>query len=254
MPKKGQGKWVGRYGDGELADRLNYLYWKQGLSLEKIAYIEGVTLATVHKRMKKLGIPRRGQHDWHRVKVDLKPSEQLAYILGVLLGDGMVSGRMIRLRSIDYAFAKSFYNALKKVGFRPYMTMEEQRGLGFKPLHVVRGASVDFVQWFKSLSTKDIERIVLKSESLAKEFIRGFYESEGYLNLERRGNPRAIMGNTNRDVVELVTKAINFIGFKAYIQGPYMTDGHKPIFHISTARPETLTFIQEISPCIKGGI
>jgi intein-encoded DNA endonuclease-like protein len=251
-----KGQWVKKYKSiAELAEKLKKLYWEQGLSINAIAKMEQVSPPTVHKRMKKFGMLCRGQHDWHHVNVNLEPSCELAYILGVLLGDGSAPnpGRQIRLRVTEYSFAKSFYDALRKIGFRPKITVEEQRGLGNKPLHVVTAASTDFVKWFKSLSMGDIERITLKSKDYASQFIRGFYESEGNFNCGKVGNPRAIMSNTKAERIELVAKAMRFLGFRAYIQGPYPYEtGYK--YYLSTARPETVSFIQEISPCIKGGI
>jgi len=255
MAKKGHGKWISRYKDGQLAKRLKNLYWNQWLSLKTIAEMENVKIPTVHRRMKLLGIALRKQHDWHRVRIDITPSEELAYIIGVLLGDGAVCRRQVRLRTADIAFAKSFYDALKRVGFRPSLTIEENRGFGHNPLYVTTASSVDFVKWFKNLSMNDIEAIVLKTRSLAVSFVRGFYESEGCFKVEERGNPRAIMSNTNAQIVNLVVKAIRFIGFNAYIQGPYVTgQKYKPIFHIQVPRPESVSFVSELSPCIKGAM
>jgi intein-encoded DNA endonuclease-like protein len=261
MAKKGHGKWISQYKEGQLTERLKDLYWNRGLSLERIAEIENVRVSTVHKRMKLLGIALRKQHDWHHVHVNITPSEELAYIIGVLLGDGAVCGKQIRLRTVDIKFAESFYKALKQVGFRPSLTIEENHGFGHKPLYVTTAASVDFVKWFKNLSINDIEAIVLKTRNLAVSFLRGFYESEGCLRVEKQGNPRAMLYNTNRQIVNLVVKAINFIGFNAYVQGPYNVyiqepNGTrrkcKPVFYIQIPRPDSVSFISKLSPCIKG--
>lgn len=246
--------WLKQYKDNdELKRKLTQLYCNLNLSLSQIAKTEKITVATLYQRMQKLGIPLREQHEWHHVIVNTAPSKDLSYVLGVLLGDGWVTKAQTKMRTTDTPFAESFRSTLKKIGFRPSMTLEKQRGYGTKPIWLVSGASVDFAKWYRGLQPHDIEAFVFCSREATKEFIRGFYESEGHYSIEDQGNPRAIMTNTNKKTVLLVHKAIESLGYKAYINGPYSakTELGLQIFKIVVSRSMSMRFIQEISPCIK---
>jgi len=61
------------------ATKLDRFYWDENLSLQQIADIENVSASTIHDRMKKNDIPRKGIHDWHLVDINLNPSPTLAY-------------------------------------------------------------------------------------------------------------------------------------------------------------------------------
>jgi len=64
-------------------------------------------------------------------RVNLSPSPELAYIIGVYLGDASINNRnyqyRIRLKVVDRDFAESFGRALKSIGANPRRGFEHNR-------------------------------------------------------------------------------------------------------------------------------
>jgi intein-encoded DNA endonuclease-like protein len=190
-------------------DELNDLYWGKKLTTAEIARLKGVRRRTVSKWLKRLGIRARSQSEafeiyfakhehWNkgkgiRIHPDLHMGTDLAYILGVLRGDGWVSDAKnswrIVLNQTREAFARSFEKALRNIGLNARTTV-----LAHKGLYMTRASSAEFVQWYKSLSLNQIEEMVQAKRDFEIAFIRGFYESEGSNVSERRGHVADIDG------------------------------------------------------------
>jgi hypothetical protein len=199
------------------------------------------------------------------LKPDLQPNENLAYILGVMLGDGCVCKyrreRRIQLSTKSKEFAISFAEALKKMGLHPYIlfTKLRKRSYGW---WFLKANSTVFYEWYRSLSIDDIYRL-LETPSMKRAFIRGFYESEGCLR-RRYGywnGKRYIcktyelhMCNTNEKIIDLCLKVCGELGYdfshhvyryrKGLIHRLYLAGGQKEIER----------FLGEIKPSIKNDI
>lgn len=242
-----------RYGS-LLNSRLNDLYWREGKSLAEIAKIEGVRPPSIHKAMERLGIAVRSYEEAHVFKPNLEATPNLAYTLGVILGDGNTSENgIIRLRVTDRKFAESFYQALTVLNLKPKIITEVNGGLGKKPIHNSYAYSKRFVEWFKGLGIEGIRKIVLMNMENATTFVRGFYESEGGCSKVKVGNPHPIIGNTNRELLGLVKEAIDMLGYSSNITGPYPStaERYKDIYHLYISRSQGYDFLDEIDPCIK---
>lgn len=253
---------------------LERLYWQEGKSMQKIADEFGCSLSRIFYQMNKFGIKRRSRSEasktvgirppTHFVEVDVSPSEDLAYILGVLKGDGCAyikkgkQSGVVQLSQIRQGFAKSFGIALKNLGFNPSTFIAKSRGCKNGILYVTYGNSYQFVKWYKQLSFEDIEKILGKNPDFIKAFIRGFFESEGTNSIKKRKKYNSIkwqVGIAGRekdlyDFVEMLLKKIGF-NFKRYchnVRG-------KPL-HIlkSSDQRQNYRFIKEIAPCIKNRI
>lgn len=67
--------------------------------------------------------------------VRLEPSLKLAYVIGVMFGDGSVSFRKsgrsykyrIRLKVVDREFAEEFKRCLEALGLKPSLRLERDR-------------------------------------------------------------------------------------------------------------------------------
>jgi len=74
----------------------------------------------------------KGTHNtFNKIKrLNLEPSAELAYVVGVYLGDASVSERdyqyRIRLKVVDRDFAESFERALKSLGANPRRGFEQR--------------------------------------------------------------------------------------------------------------------------------
>jgi len=241
------------------------LYWNKNLSQNQIAEILSISRATIQSRMKIWNIPRRTRTEATRMMISKKPnlnsSEALAYILGVLYGDGSVVKNekrfayFIQLTVEKKEFADSFYKALKKINLNPWIS---KNGKYYR----VSAQSCIFYDWFKNLTFDNIEKILNNSKKI-KEFIRGFYESEGciyqndfyYFKGEKikRKTPMKILSifNTDAQVIMFVKKLLKKLNFHPKIYGPYKTS-HKPIYHLKILKQEEIErFFSMIRPVIK---
>ena len=203
----------------------------------------------------------RKQPDWSK-------KEPLSYVIGVLMGDGWTyidkrGSGYICLQQTREEFAKSFYNALMSLGLTPKMYIIPKEGGDYicgnkvksrKDQILVRACSRAFVEWYRSSSLEEISQIVLSSKSTAKEFVRGFYESEGtnYVSRTSRGRPYWVieLTNSNLEILKLVKKAIEKIGFHFHL-----SKKHNKMYRLYSAHAlRNRLFLEEIKPCIKNQI
>jgi intein-encoded DNA endonuclease-like protein len=186
---------------------------------------------------------KRGQYLIH---LNLNMSEDLAYILGVLKGDGCVylhgRGADIKLVCKHREFAISFYNALSRIGLNPKLYIDN----GY---HKVEASSKAFYNWYKKLTLSDIE-MLLQNEKYIIAFIRGFYESEGnYYEPEHCIH----IYNTDKGLIELCQRFLQKLGFDFHIYTK-KKNGHsnKPLYVLyKKKKSEVQHFFELIKPCIK---
>jgi len=210
-------------------EELYELYVVRGLSIYKIADLYGVGHSTIMYYLKKYGIPTRKIMKGFKPRLD--PSPELAYIIGVLLGDGTVSKcrtvnrrrnavsyhYVIRLAVTDEAFAREFYEALTKIGLRPkiyfYPRKPNEKMLSdpsrCRARWIVYAENKEFYTFFKNLKIEDIEKIISGYEP---HFIRGFYESEGCVDISPK-EYRVRMVNTKKEIINLVNRVLIKLGF-----------------------------------------
>jgi hypothetical protein len=245
-------------------EELSELYLNQQLSIPEIAKRYSLHHSTLWYYTKKYGIPRRsrseslkiaykqGRKQSNIVKPDLSPSPTLAYIVGVMLGDGHIEEYKkhyrIRLNTVDLDFAKSFQSALETIGVYSkiyYRTKLSKQSSGWS----LRGYSKAFCEWCKSLTFDEIVKI---AELYPKDFIRGFYESEGAF-YETGRSYQIRIANTNKELIMLVKKLIERLGSKTSLYEEIRE--RKPIYriYILGGMEQRLRFINEIQPCIKRG-
>ncbi|MBE8539411.1 LAGLIDADG family homing endonuclease [Geoglobus acetivorans] len=232
-------------------DLLFTAYWDLELSVRDCAKIFRCSATTIRQYLKKYHIPLRelgGVAD-----VNLKPSKELAYILGVIFGDGYVGhtkkygDRFIQLKVIDKQFADEFVVNLRRIGLKPYMKTIKPKKPNWKKIYYVRARSKQFYEWYKSLDLKTIETEYLINDDFRKEFIRGFYESEGH-----RAHSNIQMYNTNLKLLKLIKAQLEKLGFKVSIK-TYTRRNRKPehVLTVLGGKKEVLRFIQIINPITK---
>ena len=236
-------------------DELYDLYWNRGLSIGEIAKMFGVGKSAIRSKMLKLGIARRNNSK----EPCLTPSPTLAYVLGVILGDGSVSvisscrAYRVELRTVDEVFARSFCNALKGLGLNPKMYCQKRKERGLTDIYYVCAHSKVFVEWYRNLTSNDIKRIAFL---YPKEFIRGFYESEGYIHKyggSHKDSYEAGMTNTVEWIVDLIARLLEYMGFHPHVY-KYRCNYVKTELYckvIICRRDEVYHFLKLIKPCIK---
>lgn len=224
------------------------------------AKLVGLSTSQFKRRMHVYGIPFLPRSEQLGRCKQWKPvcSRELAYVLGVLLGDGHVAGRRpdkgnsfrIRLQVVDRVFAEKFCVALRAIGLGGYVRRATQdKRPNRKPAYVTKTSSRLFSDWYRTLSLDDIARLVAGYE---EAFVCGLWESEGHIIPE--GNSFDVsIGMTREDVIDLLFKILSEWGFFPTKQGPYKDNrGAKDIYRVILARKDdTPAFIRMIDPCIR---
>ena len=238
-------------------------YVNNQMSCNEIAERFHCDYGTVYYWMKKYNIPRRERslankiraerdydHCIHPLKPNLSNSKELAYILGVLKGDGY-AGRYqknkgfehrIGLKVVDRVFAVAFFRGLRAIGLNPSYRP-------YKGYHIVEACSKLFYDWYKSLTLDNIENFCSGDKF---SFIRGFYESEGCLSGSRRENGKVYfelkMTNTDLALLSLIQRILKKLGFDFKLY-KYR---EREVYDLRLYKQgEIGRFIDTIRPCIK---
>lgn len=165
-----------------LRERLNEL------SYEDIGKAFNRTSKSVEMRARRLGIA--GQKKRIRISAPL-PIElldtNLAYILGVLIGDGFLyydkhTYWSFQLATVNKHFAETFAHALHRwIGRKtPHIyTQDNSRGFSSGNIYIVRKASKEHFLQIKSLIENLSFESKLTTESLKTALLRGYYDSDG---------------------------------------------------------------------------
>ena len=191
---------------------------------------------------------------------DLMPSPTLAYVIGVLKGDGTVcvtkrGDHLIGLQQTRKEFAESFEKALKQISLHPFhYTFQSKKPkvfahkISLKPKlkYCVEASSKLFCEWYQLLDLNWIK----ENPEFLKEFIRGFYESEG----THLSSPRARIALYNQDeyLLLFVEDCLGMLGFdnvKEYFGG--VCNGVSAL--MIHGRSDVNQFLETIQPVIKNG-
>ncbi len=141
---------------------------------------------SIRKVARELNIPRTTIQRWLKGSKPIlswtpKPTPELAYVIGVLMGDGHLHLRKknhysIELEVKDLAFACEFSRTLAKVlnkPFRkPYWRKDRHRW-------TVYYYSKAFYIWFKEQTLKTLKKYIEHDKETVGAFLRGIYDSEG---------------------------------------------------------------------------
>jgi len=213
--KKHQGKERRRYSIEDYK-KVNMLR-KKGISYNKIAEIVDLSTTTVQMWIKTQRKPRCIYSNKQQRNLSLKSkkmSNNLAYIYGVLVGDGYVekskSTNRITLQVTDKEFAKKFYTALYGwSGFKPtwregWVSQNHRTKYGNlincdSYFYYVRLGSKQAVCFLDSKSKhrtknwnvpKDIKNT--KNKNFISYFLKGVFDSEGFPVYDSRNNKKRI--------------------------------------------------------------
>lgn len=233
---------------------LKIEYWTKGKSTWQIARECGFKNSkTICYWMAKYNIPRRTRSKAfllnHPRRKNFKPvfNESMAYIIGVILGDGNVEHYIVRLRTTTLPFNRSFAKALKRIGVNSKTVYASPREKWNTYV-----CSVEFATWLKNLTLKKIEEIVTSDKKSIIAFIKGLYESEGSAKRWYRVVYISI-SNSNRKLIKLLDKLVTIIGFKTSIRKSFDKRYNSYMYHLHLlgSSQEKLKFLKLTKPCIK---
>ncbi len=233
-------------------EELEKLY--RQTSVVQAASTLNISLPTLYRWLTKARIALKG----FEKHPHLTPSPELLYVLEVLRGDGftrVIKKRWhysVRLRTISKKFAKSFTNALRKIGLNPHISMEYPPvNSNRHPVYVVIACSKKFVAWYRNLDNDKIRRMVGENAELATAFVRGFYESEGSYYLMTDGRQRMVIYNTQPHLLLIVKDFLSQLGYVMKFGKSGKTRKFNQVYVLWKDRKEVKSVINAIRPCIK---
>ena len=231
-------------------DEIRFLEQNYGkMPIDMIAEILGRTRWSVKRKAERLR--REGKKLYQgfiRTLPDLSPSKELAYIIGVVLGDGSIfvsSGRgkkqyAIKLSARDKDFVEAFAKALEKVCRRKRpLPIRLLRRHGYWETHIYSKRLYEFLN-------QPLEKLEHVIKAYPEDFLRGFFDSEGSvkLNITRRKRKKHVYvmitcANTNYKLLQFIADVLKYVGIKItgiYTAGRRKSERHKQCYTLVIAR------------------
>lgn len=189
---------------------------------------------------------------------NLGHSPDLAYVLGVIEGDGNIYPQterggskiyIVRLAVTSKAFANSFASALNALNLSSYRSKVIRKQNNHSPLFEVRMCSKFFSDWYLKLSDHDLFSLV---KAYPEHFLRGLYESEG-----SNPNSRELkLSNTDEKIISLACTAVDLLDFRYSVlkEEPKATNLRTKTAYtlkILGGGHERNRFLKTVNPCIK---
>jgi len=241
------------------SEDLKNLYLKDKMSTLELAKKYKCSQWTIRSKLIKKGVLLRSSSaflKWkspgNQLKPDLGESPSLAYIIGVFLGDAWIykcnHNYSIGLDTIEYKFAKSFYDSLKEIGLNP--NLFPRKGRYWR----VIATSKIFYHWADNLNYRKIKRI---TQEFFKDFLRGIYESEGCLgiNFDKRSGKKYLLitiVSCEKDTIDLTKLFIEKMGLHPRLNLRRPKPPRKEIWALNLGKQrEIIKFIDIIKPIIK---
>jgi intein-encoded DNA endonuclease-like protein len=195
----------------------------QGLSYSKIVE----ELESKGIRVSRATVMRwcKGSHNpFNRMNlVELSPSPELSYIVGVFFGDGSIyldnAGGgykyKVRLKVVDKEFAEEFKRCLESIGLKPSLRFERNK---------TRTDRWCVEAYSKSLYTflkQPKEKLFEIAREYPREFLRGFFDSEGSVGWDRKRKKLSVKAcNYDLELLQFVQELLASLGIhsKIYVQ------------------------------------
>ena len=218
--------------------RMVELY-EQGFTSREIGRMLNCSKNTVLRRLRASGTKLRQKT---RELPDLKPSENLAYVLGVAFGDGKKRADGLHLWVRDRDFAEAFAEACENLGFKPRRYFKEN-----ERSYEVCTYSIEFGRWLKSLSYEEVKEL-LADEEAKKAFVKGYFDSDGYATInsieECRNN--IMFGDPNLSLLRLVAEVCSDLSIETSIYGPYPNENGTNMYALYVRAQSKHRFVELI--------
>jgi len=181
------------------------------LGVNEIGFELKRSKGAIYTKAWKMGLTENPQIFWKPLN-----SYSLAYILGVILGDGYVSKKLskrykIGLNVKDKEFAEAFHNALLKIGLKAMLKLKKDNWW-------VWSCNKNFCEWFNNLTLNQIISIIEEND-LIPPFIRGMYDSDGSFEIRNKkyGYHSIIIYNTDESLLECIRELLYRIGISSVL-------------------------------------
>jgi len=166
-----------------MAGYRSYSYDQYKMAIDM--YKDGFKLSEISRR---LGVKKRTVEDWiyegkkpWLARWHPEPSVRLAYVIGVLLGDGcLVKPRRniyeVELKVRDYEFAKEFSRAMSILLGKKYKEPEWSKVSNRWRVYY---RSKAFYTWYKQQTLETLKKYIEYDKETVANFLKGIYDSDG---------------------------------------------------------------------------
>jgi len=225
---------------------------KLGYGSWRISRILGISSSTVDKWLYYGKNPIRRPFPYY----SLKPSPSLAYVIGVLTGDGTLTytsskhgDKKRRYRALhilkvkDFDFAKTFSEELGKALGRPPPPIK----IADKKYYRIMFHSVEL-----SKVLSDMNLLKAYVDQYPEAFIKGFFDAEGCVTLKRSTmrNSRLEIANTNLELLKYVQELLAKFGIHSKIRRIHDTRlTRKPCYELYILRKRSILLFAEKIGC-----
>jgi len=169
--------------------------------------------------MEKFNIPRRDRNKAVKkphYNPKLSPTEELAYLLGALTGDGRSyeTDYQVGLKAIDKDFVEKTEKCLREVIGRekPYPIHKEERREGWKTCYVVTANCKVLFKWIDKGWRKHKKVI----EEYPRHFLRGLFDADG--GVYHKGKHKEVkFSNTDHKLARYAKKLLEKEGITPFL-------------------------------------
>ncbi|KXA99916.1 hypothetical protein AKJ48_02145 [candidate division MSBL1 archaeon SCGC-AAA261O19] len=120
-------------------------------------------------------------------------------------------------------------------------------------MYRVEASSKPFCEWWNELTYSKVEKL-LETNEMKREFIRGFYESEGTLNVPKRKSrrPSIKMATSDEELAKFVKSLLEELGYSpTFSQRKHeWNDRSWVMYHLRLSTSETQKFLKKIGSVI----
>lgn len=228
--------------------------YKSGKTSRELADEYGCGKTTILRKLRKSKAEIRDAEAMG-TEIDTTPSPELAYFIGVLEAEGHIhtegDGIQYTIGVTDTKFADSIEECMNLLGFNPvrYIQNKEANKNATQDTVRLKGYSKPFYKWYNTKNTLNL----LDKKEHKIEFIRGFYESEGWITQPSNNSLAVGMNNTNIHLLDIVEATLTELGFKfSRYHNKNEKKDHSDVVTLKLSRTdEVVEFIEEINPVIK---
>ena len=148
---------------------------RKGYSLNKISKTLGIPKST-------LSTWKNNKHKPPETRWKPQPTPELAYVIGVLHGDGYTRTKpkewkyIIGLECKDHEFATEFSKALAKILNKPFKTPKHRKT---RNIYRITYESRAFYNWWTQQTLQTLKPYIEHNKETITAYLRGFFDSEG---------------------------------------------------------------------------
>jgi intein-encoded DNA endonuclease-like protein len=148
-----------------------------------------------------------------------EPSPSLSYVIGANIGDGctLTENWIVKLEVTDYDFAETFNNCMANLFSRvsPNKILV-RHAVGRLPMYVVKYSCKQLAKLLRLPLSKILEIALV----FPREFLRGFFDAEGHVDVGAKEFLSLLVGaeNSDKSLLLRIKKSLKLLGIESRIQ------------------------------------